>query len=123
MASVLIVDDAVFMRATIKQILEANGHSVAGEASTGVEAIEKFAELKPDVVIMDITMPKMGGIDALKRIKVLDPNAKIIICSAIGQQDKIAESIQCGAQEFIVKPFAPSLLVRAMERVMAQREQ
>ena len=119
MASVLIVDDAVFMRMTIKRILEGKGHTVVSEAATGVEAIEKFAETRPDVVIMDITMPEMDGIDALKRIKILNPEAKIIICSAIGQQEKVAEAIRCGAQQFIVKPFEPEVLVRAMERVLA----
>lgn len=118
MAKVLIVDDAAFMRMNIKQIVEGEGHSVVGQAATGVEAIEKFTEVKPDVVIMDITMPEMDGIDALRRIKILEPRAKIIICSAIGQTEKIAEAIQCGAQEFIVKPFQSGQLVRALEKVL-----
>ena len=119
MAKVLIVDDAIFMRMTIKRILEGKGYMIVGEASTGVEAIEEFDKLRPDVVIMDITMPEMDGIDALRRIKEIEPKAKIIICSAISQQEKITEAIQCGAQQFIVKPFEPDLLVRAMERVLA----
>ncbi len=118
MASVLVVDDAEFVRVAIKQMLEANGHSMAGGAANGIEAIEKYAELKPDVVILDITMPEMNGIEALKRIKVFDPKAKVIICSAIGFQEMLAEAIECGAEEFIVKPFEPAQLIAAIEKVM-----
>lgn len=118
MASVLIVDDAAFMQMTIQRMLEANGHSVAGLAANGIEAIEKYAELRPDVVILDITMPEMNGIEALRRIKILNSDARIIICSAIGQQDKIAEAIELGAEEFIVKPFESEHLMGAIEKVM-----
>lgn len=118
MASVLIVDDAAFMRMTIKKMLEAHGHSMIGEAENGIEAIEQFAELKPDVVILDITMPEMNGIEALKRIKILDPNARIIICSAIGYQEMLAQAIECGAEDFIVKPFEEAHLIGAIEKVM-----
>lgn len=118
MASVLIVDDAAFMQMTIQRMLEANGHSVAAMASNGIEAIEKYAETKPDVVILDITMPELNGVEALRRIKVLNPDARIIICSAIRDQDKIAEAIELGAGEFIVKPFETGNLVGAIEKVM-----
>lgn len=118
MASVLIVDDAEFMQMTIQRMLDANGHSVAGFAVNGIEAVKMYPEVKPDVVILDITMPEMNGIEALKRIKVLDPDARIIICSAIGLQDKIAEAIECGAEEFIVKPFEAEYLIGAIEKVM-----
>lgn len=118
MASVLVVDDAVFMQMTIQRMLEANGHSVAGLASNGIEAIEKYAELKPDVVILDITMPEMNGIDALKRIKVFDKNARVIICSALPHPEKIAEAIELGAEEFIVKPFESVHLIGAIENIM-----
>ena len=118
MASVLIVDDAAFMQMTIQRMLEANGHSVAGMAANGIEAIEKYAETKPDVVILDITMPELNGIEALKRIKILNPDARIIICSAIRHQDKIAEAIELGAEEFIVKPFEATHLIGAIEKVM-----
>ena len=118
MASVLIVDDAIFTRMTIKRMLEAKGHSMVGEAATGVEAIEKFAELKPDVVILDITMPGMNGVEALKRIKILDPEAKVVICSAVGLQNIIAQAIELGAEEFIIKPFDAEQLVAAVDKVM-----
>ncbi len=118
MAKVLVVDDAIFMRATIKRILEENGHSIVAEASTGVEAVEKFAEVKPDVVILDITMPEMDGIAALKRIKIIEPKAKIIICSALGQKDKVVEAIKEGALSFIVKPFKEEKLVEVVEQAI-----
>lgn len=120
MASVLIVDDAAFMQMTIKQMLEANGHSAAGMATNGIEAIEKYMELKPDVVILDITMPEMNGIEALRRIKILDPEARIIICSAIGLQEQIAQAIEYGAEEFIIKPFEAAQLMGAIHKVMSK---
>lgn len=118
MATVLVADDAIFMRATIKKMLEDNGHSMVGEAADGEETIEKFLELKPDLIILDITMPGMGGIEALKRIKGMDSAVKIIICSAIGQQEVIAKAIECGAEDFIVKPFKEAQLIAAIEKVM-----
>lgn len=118
MASVLIVDDTLFMRASIKQMLEKNGHSVAGEASNGVEAIERFAAVKPDVILMDITMPDMDGLEALKRIKEIDPNAKVVMCTAMGQQAMVAKAVELGAQQFIVKPFQAERLIAAIENVM-----
>lgn len=119
MARVLVVDDAMFMRMTIKKMLEANGHSVAGEAGNGVEAVKKYMEIKPDVVLLDITMPEMNGVDALKRIKEADAKARVIICSAMGQQAMVAQAIQNGAKDFVVKPFEESRLVAAVNRVMA----
>ena len=120
MAKVLVVDDASFMRMTIKQMLEKNGHETIGEAGNGVEAVKKYVELKPEVVLLDITMPEMNGVDALKKIRELDRTARIIICSAIGQQEIIARAIQCGASDFIVKPFEASQLLVAIEKVMRE---
>lgn len=117
MAAVLIVDDTLFMRASIKQMLEANGHSVAGEASNGVEAVTKFAEVKPDVILMDITMPDMDGLEALRLIKEIDPNAKVVMCTAMGQQAMVAKAVELGAQQFIVKPFQSERLIAAIETV------
>ena len=117
MATVLIVDDTLFMRASIKQMLVENGHSVAGEASNGKEAIEQYAELKPDVVLMDITMPDMDGIEALRLIKEKDPNAKVVMCTAMGQQAMVAKAVELGAQQFIVKPFQAERLIAAIENV------
>jgi len=119
MAKVMVVDDAVFMRMTIKKMLEAHGHSVIGEAGNGVEAVKKYVEIKPDVVLLDITMPEMNGVDALKRIKEVDAKAKVIICSAMGQQAMVAQAIQSGAKDFVVKPFEEGRLVAAVDRVMA----
>ena len=96
MANVLVVDDAAFMRMTIKKMLESEGHKVVGEAGNGVEAVQKYTELQPDVVTLDITMPEMNGVDALKRIKEYDPKAKVIMCSAMGQQVMVAQAIQSG---------------------------
>lgn len=120
MAKLLIVDDAAFMRMTIRQMLEPHGHEVVGEAGNGIEAVKKFIELKPDVVLLDITMPEMNGVEALKRIKELDPTARVIICSAMGQQSMVAQAIQAGAKDFIVKPFEADRLVAAVERVMSK---
>lgn len=118
MARVLVVDDAAFMRMTIGQILAANDHTMVGEAGNGIEAMEKFMELKPDVVVLDISMPEMNGIETLKRLKVLDPEVKIIICSAIGYQELLAQAIECGAQEFILKPFEADQLIDAIEKLV-----
>ena len=102
---VLIVDDASFMRMMIKDILTKNGYEVAGEAENGNKALEKYKELKPDLVLMDITMPEVDGISALKNICKEDGNAKVVMCSAMGQQNMVIEAIQSGARDFIVKPF------------------
>lgn len=120
MASVLVVDDAAFMRLTIRQILEPEGYSIAGEAGNGIEAWQMYAQLKPDVVILDITMPDMNGLEALRRIKIMDENARIIICSALGQHEMVAKAIEYGAQEFIVKPFQPNRLLAAVRKVLSR---
>ena len=117
MASILVVDDAAFMRMTIKKMVTAHGHSVAAEAENGVEAVRKYMECKPDVVLLDITMPEMNGVDALKRMREQDPAVKVVICSAMGQQAMVAESIQNGAKDFVVKPFEESRLIAAIDRV------
>ena len=116
--NILIVDDAAFMRMMIKDILSKNGYTVAGEAENGVKAVEKYNELKPDLVLMDITMPDKDGIQALKDIKASDPNAKIIMCSAMGQQAMVIESIQAGAKDFIVKPFQADRVIEAVKKVV-----
>lgn len=118
MARVLVVDDAAFMRMTIKKMIESEGFTVAGEAGNGVEAVQKYMELQPDVVLLDITMPEMNGVDALKRMKEYDPKAKVVICSAMGQQAMVAQTIQYGAKDFIVKPFEKDRLVAALKRVL-----
>lgn len=114
---VLIVDDAAFMRMLLKDIITKAGYEVVGEAANGVEAVEKFKELKPDVVTMDITMPEMNGIDAIKKIREFAPDAKIIVCSAMGQQAMVVEAIQAGAKDFIVKPFQHSRVIEALQKV------
>ena len=118
MAKILIVDDAAFMRMTIQQMLEHKEHTVVGQATDGEEAVEQFSALKPDVVLLDITMPKMDGIEALKQIKKIDPKTRVIICSAIGQQDMITKAIENGAETFIVKPFTQEQLLRAIDKVV-----
>ena len=114
---ILIVDDAAFMRMMIKDILTKNGFEVVGEAADGVQAIEKYNELKPDLVTMDITMPEMDGIAALKEIKAKDPNAIIIMCSAMGQQAMVIDAIQAGAKDFIVKPFQADRVIEAIQSI------
>ena len=116
--SVLICDDAAFMRVMIKDILTKNGYNIVGEAENGAKAVEKYAELKPDLVLMDITMPEMDGIEALKKIKAADANASIIMCSAMGQQAMVIESIQSGAKDFIVKPFQADRVLEAVQKVV-----
>ena len=105
MARVLVVDDAAFMRMMLKDILAKNGHEVVGEAQNGAEAVAKYADLKPDLVTMDITMPEVDGLQALKDIRAADPNARVVMCSAMGQQSMVIEAVQSGAKDFIVKPF------------------
>ncbi|HHV79618.1 MAG TPA: response regulator [Firmicutes bacterium] len=117
--SVLVVDDTAFMRLTLKNLLTKNGFSVVGEAENGEDAVQKYFELKPDVVTMDITMPKMDGIVALKSILQRDPSAKIIVCSAMGQKPLVIEALASGAKDFIVKPFQPDRVVEALNKVMS----
>ena len=116
--NILICDDAAFMRMMIKDILTKNGYTVVGEAENGAKAVEKYAELKPDLVLMDITMPEMDGIQALKKIKEADPSAAVIMCSAMGQQAMVIESIQSGAKDFIVKPFQADRVLEAVRKVV-----
>ena len=114
--NILICDDAAFMRMMIKDILTKNGYNVVGEAENGLKAVEKYQETKPDLVLMDITMPEMDGIQALKKIKQADPNASVVMCSAMGQQAMVIESIQSGARDFIVKPFQPDRVLEAVKK-------
>lgn len=116
--TVLICDDAIFMRSMIADILKQAGFEVVGEAETGAEAVERYRELKPDLVTMDIVMPDMGGIDAVREIVKTDPDAKILMCSAMGQQALVIEAIQAGARDFVVKPFQPSRVLEAVQRVL-----
>ena len=118
MARILIVDDAAFMRMMIKDILEKNGFQVVGEANNGLKAVELYKKEKPDVVTMDITMPDMDGIEAVKAIKAFDPAAKIIMCSAMGQQTMVMDAIKAGARDFIVKPFQPDRVLEAIKKVV-----
>lgn len=115
---VLIVDDAAFMRMMIKDILVKNGFDVVGEAENGAQAVEKFKETTPDLVTMDITMPEMDGITALKEIKQIDASAKIIMCSAMGQQSMVIDAIQAGAKDFIVKPFQADRVLEAINKTL-----
>ena len=115
---ILIVDDAAFMRMMIKDILTKNGYEIVGEAQDGKEAIEKYKELQPDLVTMDITMPEMDGITALKEIKKFDPSANIIMCSAMGQQAMVIDAIQAGAKDFIVKPFQADRVIEAIQKAL-----
>jgi two-component system chemotaxis response regulator CheY len=116
---VLVVDDAAFMRMMIKDILRKGGYEVVGEAEDGAKAIEKYRELKPDLVTMDITMPDMDGITAVKEIRKIDPNALIIMCSAMGQQAMVIDAIQAGAKDFVVKPFQPDRVLEAIRKVLS----
>jgi len=112
------VDDAKFMRITLTKILQKANHTIIGEAENGKEAVELYQSLHPDVVILDITMPVMNGIEAVRAIKQVDRNAKIIICSAIGQQRLVVEAIEAGAADFIVKPFEENRVLEAINRLL-----
>ena len=118
MTRVLIADDASFMRQMIRDIIEPEGYEVVGEASDGVEVLEKFKELQPDLTMMDIVMPKRSGIDAVKGIVALDPKAQVVMCSALGQEALVMEAIQAGAKDFIVKPFKPDAVVTTLAKVL-----
>jgi two-component system chemotaxis response regulator CheY len=118
MPKVLIVDDAAFMRMMIKDILVKNGFEISGEAPNGLKAIELYKAEKPDVVTLDITMPEMDGIQALKEIRSFDPSSKVIMCSAMGQQAMVMEAIKSGAKDFIVKPFQSERVLEAIKKVL-----
>ena len=119
-ARVLVVDDAIFMRRMISEILEENGMEVVGEADTGAAAIKLYNELKPDLVTMDIIMPEMNGIDAVKEIMAIDAQAKIVMCSALGQQALVQEALAAGARDFLIKPFNPSRVIEVISKVLGQ---
>ena len=116
--TILLVDDAAIMRMMLKDILTKNGYEIVGEAENGLKAVEKFKELNPALVIMDITMPEMNGIQATKGIRDVDPNALVVMCSAMGQQSMVIESIQAGARDFIVKPFQHDRVLEAVAKVL-----
>lgn len=118
---ILVVDDALFMRVKLRDILERNGYEVVGEAASGEEAVAKYLELKPDLTTMDITMPGMDGVTAVREIRKADPTAKIIVCSAMGQQAMFIDAIQAGALDFIVKPFQEGRVLEAIRRVARRR--
>lgn len=115
---VLICDDALFMRNMLSEILVQAGYEVSGQAASGQEAVKLYRELKPDLVTMDIIMPDMGGIDAVRVIVREDPEANIVMCSAMGQQNLVIDAIQAGARDFVVKPFQPSRVLEAVQRVL-----
>jgi len=115
---VLVVDDAMFMRRMLSDILEKGGHLICGEAATGKEAVERYKELKPDLVTMDIIMPDMSGIEAVKEIKKMDSEAKILMVSAMGQQALVLEAVQAGALDYVVKPFQPSRVLESIDRIV-----
>jgi two-component system chemotaxis response regulator CheY len=117
---VLIVDDAIFMRKMISDILVENGMEVVGEADTGAKAVEKFMELRPDLVTMDIIMPEMNGIDAVRKIMAFESKAKIVMCSALGQQALVQEAITAGAKDFLIKPFNAARVVEVIAKVFNQ---
>jgi two-component system chemotaxis response regulator CheY len=118
MKRVLVADDASFMRQMIRDIVEPEGYEVVGEASDGVEVVERFKELHPDLIMMDIVMPKRSGIDAVKAIMELDGTARVVMCSALGQEALVMEAIQAGAKDFIVKPFKPDAVVTTLAKVL-----
>ncbi|AQS07029.1 response regulator [Clostridium beijerinckii] len=117
MKKVLIVDDAVYMRLSLREILERNGFEVIGDAENGIEAIDKYKMLSPDIVTMDITMPEMDGIQALEEIKKIDSNAKVVMISAMGQEYIVRESIMNGAKGFIVKPFKEENAIKSLSKI------
>jgi len=119
MAKVLIVDDAAFMRMLVKKILTQAGHQIVGEAANGKEAVEKYQQLKPDLVTMDIVMPEMDGISAVKEIKKIDPDARIIMITAVGQEAKVMEALKSGAKGYIVKPFQAPKVIEEVNRVLS----
>jgi two-component system chemotaxis response regulator CheY len=119
MARILVVDDAAFMRKMLGDALSKGGHSVCGEAANGEEAVVRFTELQPDVVTLDITMPEKDGLTALKEILSLDPSARIVMCSALGQESKVLQAIKTGAKDFVVKPFQPERILDAVGRALS----
>ena len=119
MARVLVVDDAAFMRKMVGDALVQGGHEVIGEASNGVEAVESYQSLRPDITTLDITMPEKDGLAALKEIIALDPTARVVMCSALGQESKVLEAVKSGAKDFVVKPFQPDRVIDAVGKALA----
>lgn len=119
MARVLVVDDAAFMRKMVTDALSGGGHEIVGEAGNGAEAIQRYQELRPDVMTLDITMPEKDGLAALREIIAADPGAKVVMCSALGQESKVLESIKLGAKDFVVKPFQPDRVLSAIDKALA----
>jgi two-component system chemotaxis response regulator CheY len=119
MGRILIVDDTLFMRTLLKNILFSGGHDIVGEASDGDEAIAKYQELKPDLVTMDVVMPKVNGIEALKGIRAIDPNAKVVMCTAVGQEQMVKLAIKTGAKGYIVKPFQAPKVLEEIKNVLS----
>ncbi|CAJ35499.1 response regulator [Methanocella arvoryzae] len=118
MAKIMIVDDAAFMRTLLKNILFPKGYEIAGEAENGAVAVDKYKELKPDLVTMDIVMPNVNGIEALKQIREFDPNAKVIMCTAVGQENMVRAAIMSGAKGYIVKPFQAPKVLEEVQKVL-----
>ncbi len=119
MARILVVDDAAFMRKMVSDALIKGGHEIVGEAGNGIEAVSRFQELKPEVTTLDITMPEKDGLSALREIIEIDPSARVIMCSALGQESKVLESIKLGAKDFVVKPFQPDRVLEAVGKALA----
>jgi len=122
MARILVADDASFMRQMIREIVESEGHEVVAEASDGVEAIDQYRTHQPDVVTMDIVMPRRSGIDAVKGILELDAGACVVMCSALGQESLVTEALQAGAKDFIVKPFKPDAVIQTLGKVLEKED-
>jgi two-component system, chemotaxis family, chemotaxis protein CheY len=118
MGRILVTDDAAFMRLQLRDMITKAGHEVIGEAQNGIIAIQKYKELKPDLVTMDITMPEMDGISALREIKEFDPNAVVIMCSAMGQQPMVVDAIKSGAKDFLIKPFKAERVEEALKKLL-----
>jgi two-component system chemotaxis response regulator CheY len=115
---VLVVDDAAFMRKMVADALSGGGHEIVGEAGNGAQAVERYQELRPDLITLDITMPEKDGLAALQEIIAIDPGAKVIMCSALGQESKVLESIKLGAKDFVVKPFQPDRVLSAVAKAL-----
>ncbi len=122
-ARVLIADDASFMRQMIREIIEPEGYEVVGEATDGMEAVEQYEQLHPDLVTMDIVMPKRSGIDAVKGILEKTPDAQVVMCSALGQETLVMEALQAGAKDFIVKPFKPDNVLSTLAKVLEKKSE
>jgi two-component system chemotaxis response regulator CheY len=119
MARILVVDDAAFMRRMVSDVLTSGGHEVVGEAADGNEAVERYKELRPDVMTLDITMPEKDGLTALRELIAIDPGATVVMCSALGQESKVLEAVKAGAKDFIAKPFEAQRVLTAIEKVTA----